>query len=279
MKKAFTLIEVMVVMAIISILAGMITPMVWNLWDGQSESITKQRLLDLKQAMVGDRTLVQNGVRTNYGFVGDNGELPFGNSTTFGGLKYLDVNTNSVYPRWSGPYLKGGTDRTVYNFDAWGRKLVYTPHQIPVGDPNRYVYAEIRSYGSNGVPNDSDDIVIYVDFSETTPTNKLRGKIPSNLVQSQKYWVSTELEYADPTVGGSGLQTTFAKGINADCRALEANQSTYSSVHFQALPVGKIRYRTNIYSSSQCETKLISTLESYYFIQDLSKELLLDFHP
>jgi len=168
--------------------------------------------------------------------------------------------------------MKGGFDNDTYTLDAWGRTFVYTP----VLSANRYVSAEIRSYGLNGLPNDSDDIVVLVEAKESTPTDKLLGKIPLNLIRTKPYSVNTELVYPDASMPG-GIRDTST--LNTDCRQIPASQGVYTSVHIQKLPIGKIAYRTNIYSSAQCSGTPVSTLESYYFINDTSKEMLVDFHP
>lgn len=266
--KAFTLIEVMVVMAIISIMAGMLVPVAWKFWESEEIATTKQRLEDLRSAMVGERTLVQNGVRTNFGFVGDNGELPFGNMTAAGGLKYLAERPDSGYPLWAGPYMKGDFDISTYTADAWGRRFVYTPAL----STNRYISAEIRSYGPNGLPNDSDDIVVVIGEQETMPTSRLIGKIPFT-THTSAYSAKTEFTYPDPDAGGTRI--TF------ECRKIVKAQSMYTSVHFQRLPIGKITYKTSIYAAHDtgCSSTPISTLDSYYFINDSAKEMQVDFRP
>ncbi|HBA73102.1 MAG: hypothetical protein A2X82_18015 [Geobacteraceae bacterium GWC2_55_20] len=266
--KAFTLIEVMVVMAIISVLAGIMMPAVWKFWESEETATTRQRLEDLRTAMVGERTLIQNGVRTNFGFVGDNGELPFGNMTGAGGLKYLGQKPESGYPQWDGPYMKGNFDITTYTVDAWGRMFVYTP----VMSSNRYISAEIRSYGPNGLPNDSDDIVVLVGEQDTMPTSRLTGKIPF-ADHTSAYSARTEFTYPDPNDGGIRNAS--------ECRKIAKAQSMYTSIHFQKLPVGKITYKTSIYAAynTNCNGAAVSTLESYYFINDSAKEMLVDFHP
>lgn len=266
--RAFTLIEVMVVMAIISILAGLLVPAVWRFWESEEIATTRQRLEDLKAAMIGDRTLVQNGVRTHYGFVGDNGELPFGNMSAAGGLKYLGQRPDSGYPQWAGPYMRGGFDRSSYTVDAWGRTFEYTP----VLSPTRYAAAEIRSFGPNGTAYDSDDIVVLIEEKEVMPSAKLTGKIPFSRISTANYSAKIDITYPDPTAGG--VRTA------AECRRLAASQAIYTAAHFQKLPIGKIIYRAKIYANSSCsDASVISTLESYYFMSDSAKEMAVEFRP
>lgn len=278
-EKAFTLIEVMVVMAIISILAGMMAPAVWRFWESEDIATTKQRLEDLKLAMVGDRTLIQDGVRRSYGFVGDNGELPFGNFTAMGGLKYLADRPDSGYPKWAGSYMKGGFDRSNFTTDAWGKTFIYTPAHIPAGEPFRYVSAEIRSSGPNGIANDSDDIVIYIEEKEVTPTSRYKGKIPVTTSSTVNFSADVEVTYRDPN-DVTGIRTNeklackqFSSG------AVAGSFLVYSSNHNQKFPIGELTYKAKIYpdTNTTCTGTPLSTLDSFYFIHDDVKEILLSF--
>ncbi len=277
-KKAFTLIEVMVVMAIISILAGMMVPAVWKFWESEDIATTNQRLADLKLAMVGNRLLIQDGVRRSFGFVGDIGELPFANMTAAGGLKYLADRPVSGYPTWAGSYMKGGFDRSNFTLDAWGRPFVYSPHPVPSAEPFRYVSAEIRSYGPNGIANDSDDIVVYIEEKEVTPTGHYKGKILVTTASPiTTFSADADVTYRDPTVP-TGMRTTekltckqFSSGIASGAFFV------YSSSHVQKFPIGELTYKTNVYPASPDCTGPSSTLDSFYFIHDDVKEILLNF--
>lgn len=280
-EKAFTLIEVMVVMAIISILAGMLVPSVWKFWESEDIATTKQRLVDLKLAMVGDRTLIQDGVRRSYGFVGDNGELPFGNMTAAGGLKYLADRPASGYPKWAGSYMKGGFDPATFIFDAWGRAFEYTPGHVPATEPYRYVYAQIRSYGPNGIANDDDDIFVNIEEKEVTPTNRYIGKIPVTITVTTpplvQFSADADVTYRDPT-DATGITTNeklackqFSSG------AVTGSFLVYSSSHAQKFPIGELTYRTKIYNDTTCSGTILSSLDSFYFIHDDVKEVLLSF--
>ncbi len=275
--KAFTLIEVMVVMAIISILAGMLVPAVWKFWESEEIATTRGRLEDLKLAMVGDRSLIQDGVRRSYGFVGDNGELPFGDLSAAGGLKYLADRPVTGYPKWAGSYMKGGFDRSNYTVDAWGRAFVYTPVPVPSAEPFRYVSAEIRSYGLNGIPNDSDDIVVYIEEKEVTPTSHYKGKILITTSSPVNFSADVDVTYRDPN-DATGIKTNeklackpFSSGV------VSGSFLVYSSSHAKKFPIGELTYKANVYSASTTCTGVVSTLDSYYFIHDDMKEILLSF--
>jgi prepilin-type N-terminal cleavage/methylation domain-containing protein len=282
-EKAFTLIEVMVVMAIISILAGMMMPAVWRFWESEEIATTKQRLEDLKLAMVGDRTLIQDGVRRSYGFVGDNGELPFGNLSAAGGLKYLADRPVAGYPKWAGSYMKGGFDRSNYTVDAWGRTFIYTPLPVPPAGTYRYVSAEIRSYGPNGIANDSDDIVVYIEEKEVTPTSRYKGKIPVTITVVTppliQFSADVDATYRDPN-DATGMRTSEKLA----CKQFSSGTVTgsflvYSASHVQKFPIGELSYKANVYpaNNTTCTGLPLSTLDSYYFVQDDMKEILLNF--
>lgn len=172
-KNAFTLIEVMVVMAIISILAGMMVPAVWRFWESEEISTTRQRMKDLKIAMVGDRSLVQNGVRTHYGFVGDFGTLPFSNSTSCA-FNYLNSSSGMTLPafnpdNWSGRYLPSSSDSNSYAVDAWGKPIQCANKSFKDG---RFVAVNLTSVAPSG-----EVLQEIITENEVTPTDVVSGNI------------------------------------------------------------------------------------------------------
>lgn len=253
--KAFTLIEVMVVMTIISILAGMMVPAVWKFWESEEIATTRQRMKNLKIAMIGNQSLVQNGVRTHFGFVGDIGELPFGNlSSNAGNLSYLVNKPTNGYPQWSGPYLIGQSSE--WYLDAWGRAFRYNPLKDASG---RYVSAELRSSGPDGVFDNGDDIYdqeLQISDIEVLSAKKVLTKIPGNTVGSVQF----DISFSDPSEGSSGSRT-----LTSNCFKF-VGFSRYTTFDIpRKLPIGRISIQLNRHSSDDCKDPQPLTSKSVYY--------------
>lgn len=267
--KAFTLIEVMVVMAIISILAGMLVPSVWKFWESEEIATTRERMREIKKGLIGDRSLIQNGMRTHFGFVGDNGELPFSNHTT-GGLVYLISKPEGGYPQWNGPYLSGfGSE---WSKDAWGKTFRYSLLTDAYG---RYVNAELRSSGPDGVFDTSDDIIdpdVQIFERDVTPTNRIKGNIFGNYSA-----LRVTVRFKDPN-DPTGISTkTLCKKLTA-----VSGYSNYSTLFESAfnpikLPIGGIEITTTVYvNKSNCDdTSTKSTSNFLYFVSDNVSQIIL----
>ncbi|OGU16135.1 MAG: hypothetical protein A2076_05710 [Geobacteraceae bacterium GWC2_53_11] len=267
--KAFTLIEVMVVMAIISILAGMMAPAVWKFWESEEIATTRERMREIKKGLVGDKNLVQNGVRTHYGFVGDNGELPFSNFSASGGLSYLVSKPVGGYPNWSGPYLTGfGTD---WNKDAWGKAFKYALTQDAYG---RYVNAELRSAGPDGAFDTPDDIVdpdVQVSDREVTPTNRIKWNL-----YSSHAGLAISVKFKDPMELSGATTKTVCKNM-----ATAPGFSNYTTLLLDnalnpiKMPVGGIEITTTFHGSSNCTGPVISSNNFMYFVNDNANQIIL----
>jgi prepilin-type N-terminal cleavage/methylation domain-containing protein len=167
-REGFTLIEVIVVMAIVAIMAGIMVPFVYRMWEGNEIELTRERMLDLKRAMVGDPRMIQNGIRTNFGYAGDNGQLPLS----------IDDLIN---------YMPAGFDPGKFKKDAWRNNFVYTTftrYEDGMADPlGRRVRATLQSAGPNGTLGDTDDINalsdpdLQVGSNEVVPAEKILGNV------------------------------------------------------------------------------------------------------
>ena len=142
--SGFTLIELVVVLAVIGILTASVTPAVVQRVVDARVAATTAEARALHEAIVGDHT------QSRFGFVGDIGRLPnsFAELVQRGSLPaYTTDTTRSVGMGWRGPYINSGTSPTDYAFDGFGRP--YTGAAS----------GQVRSAGADGVVNTADDIV------------------------------------------------------------------------------------------------------------------------
>jgi prepilin-type N-terminal cleavage/methylation domain-containing protein len=139
----FTLLELIVVVAVLTILAATVTPaMVQQIIDSRI-SATQAEARTLHEAMVGDHT------QSRFGIVGDIGRLPTSLTELVqrGGLpSYTTATTRNIGMGWRGPYVNTGTSAGDYATDAFGR-----PYTLASG--------QVRSPGQDGVGSNADDIV------------------------------------------------------------------------------------------------------------------------
>jgi len=157
-QAGFTLGEVVIVIAVIAILAAMITPMAVNQIVQKRYDFCREELKNLKIAIVGNPELLESGSRTSFGFVGDVGILPRG--TTLDDL--LTDNGIPLYTAagvipwgWRGPYVAEVKD-------PWGRDYLYT------STANGFIAAQISSLGPDGNPGTGDELSIDIRQDEVS---------------------------------------------------------------------------------------------------------------
>lgn len=118
----FTLVELLVVLAILTLLAGLVGPRVLSQLGGAKSKTAALQIADIEKALEI--------------FKLDVGRFP----TTEEGLDALVKRPASVASGWSGPYLKGGVPS-----DPWSR-----PYRYQGSGPNGTI--EILSLGADGAP-------------------------------------------------------------------------------------------------------------------------------
>lgn len=264
MKRGFTLIEVLVTMAIVSILAGMMVPAVWKWWESQEEQTTRVRINALKLAMVGDRSQIQNGIRTSYGFVGDYGELPVQGQLSTASLK---------------TYIPGGYSADAYN-DAWGRRFRYTAYDNLPGSEGRFLSAQICSDGLDGIPGNRDDICVDIPVSEVAPTHRIQGNFIFSSVMASFSSARFEVTFKNP-LEAAGESKDMQSGCKSKDSAAFPNFTTIfrSPAAPLNLPIGKATIRTRAYKNSNCSGAESASGTMDFFISDNLSRLLLNLPP
>jgi prepilin-type N-terminal cleavage/methylation domain-containing protein len=148
--SGFTLIEVIVVIAVISILAAMAVPYAVKILDQSREEATKKQMEEVHRAILGDPK------GPTAGYLGDMGRLPLApppvvltNLNTQGTQAGPTTGTLGVKYGWYGPYVKIGFSPTAYLVDGWGTTLVY----------NSPGAGQVTSFGPNRALGGGDDII------------------------------------------------------------------------------------------------------------------------
>lgn len=181
-QRGFTLLELLLVVAILSSLALAATTLVDNQDNQERFEATRERLDDIRRAIVGDSRRTANGQTELSGFVADMGRLPANlqeliqepadcDHKTAGtqGCSWTYESGSGLWGGWHGPYLgvlaeSGGAK--AYR-DGWGNggaapnygwKFEATDRDAtPPGSPDEFDNTlQVQSYGSDGSSANAD---------------------------------------------------------------------------------------------------------------------------
>lgn len=189
-RRGFTLIEVVIAIAIISILASMAVPYAAKLIDMSRTENTRKEMEELYNTILGDPKIPTGG------FAGDMGRLPANlgqlNNRTAPPGPFPPVGFTGLLGvkfGWYGPYVNTGFDPSGYLNDAWGTAYAY-------GNPGA---GQIRGAGPDRTMGNADDLIY--------PPNTVT--FTGNLVVNLHVWDNTAGQYRlNPTpaqVTGMGV--------------------------------------------------------------------------
>jgi len=118
-SRGFSLIEILVLIVVVGIVAAIALQSMQVVVDDARTTKTKREMEMLARAMVGDPSIMQAGVRSDFGFVGDNGTFP---------PSITALRTNPGLGTWDGPYIPPGfaEDTDGYRLDEWGHSYNYS---------------------------------------------------------------------------------------------------------------------------------------------------------
>jgi general secretion pathway protein G len=136
--SGFTLIEMVIVLAIIAIIAALIGPMAFQFFSAQQGSAVQSELETIYRAIVGDPG---NG---SFGYVGDVGAYP---ASLMDLMVQPKDSLNVPVPGWKGPYLQNPRAETGVLLDPFGRPYEYLLRAVTSGAGN--VFAVV-SRGADG---------------------------------------------------------------------------------------------------------------------------------
>lgn len=169
-ERGFTLLEIIIVLAVLAILAGIAVPTMYRQIASSRQKATREEMANLKRALIGDKRRIQNGMRSDFGYLGDWGNLP----------ERLDGLVRAQSPRWyydkvrkigagwNGPYISetfsGGKED--YKYDAWQNAYIYSS-RVYTNKDGELVDGKIMSLGPDGKEGGGDDMTVEILWRET----------------------------------------------------------------------------------------------------------------
>lgn len=151
----FTVMEVVIVLAIVAILAAFLAPLAFEFVQSSKEEATRRDVEQIFKAIVGDPE------KGKFGYLGDMGRLPATLTELTEQGSQLAFHTShaahggsgdhvgGVGTGWRGPYLTGQFATSDLLKDAWGRSFSYTNAGATAG--------QVVSTGPDGVLGTADD--------------------------------------------------------------------------------------------------------------------------
>ncbi len=119
-NSGFTLIELVLIIVIIGIVASVAIKSFGPAMDRSRDEATMKEMEALAQAIIGNKDLISDGVRVDFGYVGDIGAPP-------PNLDALVANPGG-YSVWKGPYILNDFLENIndYKEDAWGNPYTFS---------------------------------------------------------------------------------------------------------------------------------------------------------
>jgi type II secretory pathway pseudopilin PulG len=154
-ERAFTLIEIIIILVLLGIIGAIAVPRYVDLFGAGKQTITQERMNNIRRAIMVDPTAKVGGQFSSAGFRGDLNQLPspLSQLTTQGALPAWNKFTRRG---WNGPYID-----TAQLTDGWGRAI--TIGAFDANGVNGRTFT-LRSAGPDGIAGNADDVVLSVNF-------------------------------------------------------------------------------------------------------------------
>lgn len=156
--RGFTLLEVIIILAVLSLLLGIAAPFAFQLFVAERATAVEDELRAVYTAIVGNP---EKGI---FGYVGDVGKYPATLLDLVAAPK--DSNGNPL-PGWKGPYLQNPRLENGLHLDPFARPYEYFLRRMDAGVGNKLA---IISRGADGVSvNTAANPNIAANYSDTLP--------------------------------------------------------------------------------------------------------------
>jgi general secretion pathway protein G len=123
--SGFTLIELVIIIVILGIVAGVAIPKFGTLSENSRVNATREEMLRIKEAIVGNPRLISGGEYVDRGFEGDIGFPPSSLIDLVRKPDSIPAYDRFLRLGWNGPYLDSTEQNYLY--DAWGSAYAYDP--------------------------------------------------------------------------------------------------------------------------------------------------------
>lgn len=124
-EDGFTLIEIIIAIAVLSILAGAMAPMVSQRVNAAREETTHLKMRTLREALLA--------------YAKDTGDFPKSGKNAVASLSALENAGRKTPPGWRGPYIVGARTSQDYARDAWNAPYLYRVEQSRKNGPKQVV--------------------------------------------------------------------------------------------------------------------------------------------
>lgn len=166
MEKGFTLLEVIVVLAIISVFAGIVGTVIGTSVLSTEIEASEDRMDELREALLA--------------YYADTDGFPAATGDTESDL--ADLVTDPGTTGWNGPYISSGFEDSEFAKDAWKRFLAYT---YSAGTSS----CVIESNGPDGISGNADDMTVTIDATAVykRKSDRVRQELEVIKVAAQVY--------------------------------------------------------------------------------------------
>ncbi len=118
-QHGFSLVELLILIVVIGVMAAIAMQSMTVTVEDTRRLQTERKLEAVVDAIVGDREKMQDGFRSDFGYVGDVGAFP---------PSLAALYTNPGLALWNGPYVHvdHASDTSSFRTDGWGRAFSYS---------------------------------------------------------------------------------------------------------------------------------------------------------